>query len=133
MRVGWGIWVNAAAGPEPGDFRVPAVWRDGPLIVAVSTGGASPALASDLRDRVASALGPAAGGLAGLLAELRPIALARLADPEARRRLFVDWADPGRLDLWAAEGPEAVRLALLESLREAEAGDQGPGSARVAP
>lgn len=124
-----GIWVNAAGGPEPGDFRVPAIWRDGPLLVAVSTGGASPALAARLRDRVAEALGSAAGGLASVLAELRPIALARLDDPEARRRLLADWADPARLHLWATEGPEAVRLALLEALREAEAGGRGPDPA----
>ena len=123
-----GTWVNAAGGPEPGDFRVPAVWRDGPLIVAVSTGGASPALASSLRDRAVEALGPAAAGLAALLAELRPVALARLADPEIRRRLLADWADLGRLELWAAEGPEAVRLALLEALRMAEG--RGPGADR---
>lgn len=38
-------------------FFTPAVHRDGDLTVGVSTGGASPTLARDLRDRVARALG----------------------------------------------------------------------------
>src|SRR4051794_2075183 len=29
-----GIWMNAASEPDEGDYRVPAVWRDGPLAVA---------------------------------------------------------------------------------------------------
>src|SRR5262245_47798519 len=39
------VWVNSASDPASGDFALPAVWRDGPLTLAVSTGGASPALA----------------------------------------------------------------------------------------
>src|SRR5262245_17829225 len=114
-----GVWVNSASEPEAGDFLVPAVWREGPLTLSVSTSGASPSLASSLRDRAASSLGPAAAGLASLLAELRHLALARVTDPSARRRLLADWADLRRLDLWASEGPEAVRRDLLRALEEA--------------
>jgi len=111
-----GVWVNSASEPGSGDFLVPAVWREGSLILGVSTGGASPALAALLRDRAAAALGPAAAGLAALLAELRPLALARVADPSARRALLASWADPRLLDLWDGEGAEAVRRRLLEML-----------------
>lgn len=111
-----GVWVNAASDPAAGDFNVPAVWRDGLLALAVSTSGASPALAAALRDRAAEALGPAAAGLTALLAELRPQVLAHLADPEARRRVLADWADPRWLELWQTEGPEAVRRALVERI-----------------
>jgi siroheme synthase-like protein len=114
-----GVWVGSATEPGAGDFTVPAVWREGPLTLTVSTAGGSPALAAALRDHAAEALGPAAAGLAALLAELRPEALARLPDPEARRRLLADWADPRWLDLWQTEGPEAVRRALACQLDEA--------------
>jgi precorrin-2 dehydrogenase/sirohydrochlorin ferrochelatase len=116
-----GVWVGSASDPGEGDFTVPAVWREGPLTLTVSTSGASPALAAALRDRAARALGPAAAGLATLLAELRPEVLARLGHhPEARRRVLADWADPRWIDLWLAEGPEAVRRALGDRLDREE-------------
>ncbi len=114
-----GIWVCSVSEPDTGDFTVPAVWREGPLTLTVATAGASPALAVALRDRAVQALGPAAAGLAALLAELRGVVLTRLADPEARRRLLADWAEPRWLELWTNEGPEATRQALGRSLEEA--------------
>ena len=111
-----GVWVGSASAPGDGDFTLPAVHRDGPLTLTVSTGGASPALAAALRDRAASSLGPAASGLAALLIELRPEVLARLPDPARRRRVLTDWADPRWLDLWQTEGADVVRRRLIEAL-----------------
>jgi precorrin-2 dehydrogenase/sirohydrochlorin ferrochelatase len=127
-----GIWVCSASESSEGNFTVPAIWRDGPLTLTVATTGASPALAAALRDRAARALGPAAAGLATSLAELRPAVLARLSDPEARRRLLREWADPRWLDLWHAEGPEAVRRALVRALDDAVT-QQRPGSGHTRP
>src|SRR5262249_37370247 len=113
-----GVWVNSASEPSAGDFMLPAAWRDGPLLVTVSTTGSSPALAAALRDRAAAALGPAAGCVA-LLADLRRAVLARLPDdPTTRRRILTGWADPHWLDRYASEGPEAVRDALLKELAD---------------
>jgi precorrin-2 dehydrogenase/sirohydrochlorin ferrochelatase len=47
-----GIWVNSADDPINCTFTLPAVARDGAVTVAVSTGGASPALASHLRGEI---------------------------------------------------------------------------------
>jgi siroheme synthase-like protein len=66
-----GVWVNSADDPERCSFVLPALTRDGPVTVAVSTGGSSPALASWLRGRIAVSLGPGLGLLAGLLDEAR--------------------------------------------------------------
>jgi siroheme synthase-like protein len=112
-----GVWVNSSNDSESGDFSLPAVWRSGPLILTVSTSGASPALAAALRDRAAEALGPAAAGLASLLAELRPAVLAHVTDPKARRVIFEDWADPRWLEFWTEQGPDAARRALLKRIQ----------------
>lgn len=47
-----GILVNSADDPANCTFTLPAVARDGVVTVAVSTGGASPALASHLRGEI---------------------------------------------------------------------------------
>ena len=59
-----GVWANVADDPEGSEVHVPAVLRQGPVAVAVSTGGTSPELASWLRDRVAEALPRRLGDLA---------------------------------------------------------------------
>ncbi|PLX92995.1 MAG: siroheme synthase [Desulfuromonas sp.] len=50
-----GIFVNVADAPQEGDMTLPAVLNRGQLTLAVGTQGASPALASCLRDRLAEA------------------------------------------------------------------------------
>ena len=116
-----GLWVNSASDPGEGDFQLPAVWRDGGITLTVSTSGASPALAKRLRDRAASALEGAAAGLAATLAELRPLVVARVEDPEARRRILADWGDPRWISLFDQGGPQAVRDELERRI-DAEAG-----------
>lgn len=111
-----GIWVNSASDPASGDFTLPASWSDGPITLTVSTAGASPVLATTLRDRAAKAIGTSAGGFASLLLELRPEILATITDPEARRRAFIDAAHPRWLDRFALEGPEDTRIALRVAL-----------------
>jgi precorrin-2 dehydrogenase/sirohydrochlorin ferrochelatase len=65
------VWVNAADDPAACSFTLPAIVRRGPVTVAVSTAGHSPALASWLKERIAVELGPEVADLAELLAEAR--------------------------------------------------------------
>ncbi|MFQ5381151.1 MAG: bifunctional precorrin-2 dehydrogenase/sirohydrochlorin ferrochelatase [Dehalococcoidia bacterium] len=53
-----GIPVVVADSQSESTFFTPAVHRDGALTVAVSTGGASPGFARDVRDRIRRDLGP---------------------------------------------------------------------------
>jgi siroheme synthase-like protein len=66
-----GVWANSADDMAHSSFILPAVHRDGPVTVAVSTGGLSPALASWLRTRLATECGEDIGVLAQLLGEAR--------------------------------------------------------------
>jgi siroheme synthase-like protein len=65
------VWVNAADDPAACSFTLPAVVRQGPVVVAVSTSGHSPALAAWIREKVSEQLGPEVGLLAELLSEAR--------------------------------------------------------------
>jgi precorrin-2 dehydrogenase/sirohydrochlorin ferrochelatase len=66
-----GVWVNAADQPADCDVILPAVARAGRLSIAVSTDGASPALAGWLRDRCAELITPRVLAAADVLAAER--------------------------------------------------------------
>jgi siroheme synthase-like protein len=66
-----GIWINSADDPASSSFTLPSVVRQGPVAVAISTGGRSPALAAWLKRRIEAELGPEYEILAGLLSEAR--------------------------------------------------------------
>ena len=71
-----GIWVNVADAPEYCTFIVPAMVRRGDLTLAISTGGASPALARQLREELQQHFGPEYGPYLDLLQRLRAEVLA---------------------------------------------------------
>lgn len=66
-----GMWVNGADDPAHCSFTLPSVVRRGPLLVTVSTGGRSPALAVWLRERFEAEIGPEYEVLLDLLAAER--------------------------------------------------------------
>jgi len=53
-----GVWVNSADDPANCSFTLPAIVRQGPIMVTLATGGHSPALATWLKAHVADQLGP---------------------------------------------------------------------------
>src|SRR5205814_9843079 len=79
---------NVADVPELCNFILPAVHREGPIAVAVSTGGASPALAKKLREKIAAVVRPEHGELAEELRAMRPDVKARFQSYEERRDYF---------------------------------------------
>jgi precorrin-2 dehydrogenase / sirohydrochlorin ferrochelatase len=107
-----GLWVNAATDPQAGNFLVPAVIRRGDFVVAISTGGASPALAQSIRQQLAEQFDDSFDKWVSLLAEMRPLVLVRIASEEQRRMLFERWSQPVWLERLRHEGVNALRLAL---------------------
>jgi siroheme synthase-like protein len=79
---------NVADDPELCSFILPAIVRRDPIVVGVSTGGASPALAQRIRSDVERLLGPEHVALARRLQALRPWAKRELPTYEARRDYF---------------------------------------------
>lgn len=103
-----GVWVNSADDPQHCTFIVPSVHRDGTVSIAVSTGGASPALASWLRRRLGQEAGPGLGRLAELLEEAR-----RRVRAEGRSTTSIDWAA-----LLDGDLPGLVAAGDLEAARD---------------
>lgn len=66
-----GVFVNSADDPARCSFVLPAVARQGPVSVAISTSGYSPALASWLKAHAVEHMGPELAELAQLLATAR--------------------------------------------------------------
>jgi precorrin-2 dehydrogenase / sirohydrochlorin ferrochelatase len=79
---------NVVDAPEICNFILPAVHRADPIAIAVTTSGASPALAQRIRGEVAERYGAEYSQLARRLRELRPWARENLATYEERRDFF---------------------------------------------
>ncbi|QJW97439.1 Siroheme synthase / Precorrin-2 oxidase [Frigoriglobus tundricola] len=111
-----GVWVNAATAPSDGDFTLPAVVRRGDFTLSVSTGGAAPALARRVREKLEAEFDATFAEWVRLLAELRAEVLATVPDETRRRELldaFADWHWLARL---RTEGADAVRAAMRKSV-----------------
>ena len=82
------VFCNVADMPDLCTFILPAVARRDPLLIGVSTSGASPALAQRIRDEVAERYGERHATLARRLRDLRPWARERFPTYEERRDYF---------------------------------------------
>lgn len=121
-----GVWANSATDPESGDFVVPAAVRRGALVLAISTAGAAPALAQEVRRRLEAEFDETFGLWVSLLAELRPIILERIADRGQRRALFARLAVWEWLERLRRDGPDAVRAAMLAEVQALAQASGGP-------
>ena len=92
-----GIWANAADQPVDCEFILPAVARRGRVTIAVSTDGASPALARELRNVLDELLTDDIAALAEELAAERAVIQARGGSTES-----VDWTERIRDGIAAA-------------------------------
>ena len=84
--------INVVDEPQTGNFTVPATLKRGPLQIAVSTSGAAPALARDIKEDLGNAYDESWAVYVSLLGKLRSLTLERVADENARRVLLESFA-----------------------------------------
>jgi precorrin-2 dehydrogenase / sirohydrochlorin ferrochelatase len=106
-----GALVNVADTPALCDFTLPACHRQGKILVTVSTGGESPALARELRNELAGQYGPEYAAYLELAGRLRREWQRECESVEERCRR---WREIRGFD------PEVLQLLRQGRLEEAE-------------
>jgi len=102
---GMGAWVNVADQPRFCDFIMPSIVDRSPLVIAISTGGASPILGRMMKARLESLIPAAYGRLAHLMGGFRD-AVARAIDSPVMRRRFWETVLEGPIAERALAGDE---------------------------
>jgi uroporphyrin-III C-methyltransferase/precorrin-2 dehydrogenase/sirohydrochlorin ferrochelatase len=111
--------VNVVDRPELSSFIMPAIVDRAPITIAISTGGAAPALARRLRAEIERAL-PAAIGRVARFAEIFREQVRRTLDQPRARRRFWDRVFEGRIGEMALTGDEiGARRELIRLLDSA--------------
>ena len=117
--------VNVVDVPPLCNFILPAIVRSGPLAIAISTAGASPALAKRMKREIAEQFGEDYARLAVLLNDARGWAKATLPTFQERKVFFeaIVGGEPDPIAL-LRDGDEAAVLALIEDAKRERGGDR---------
>lgn len=109
-----GIWHNSS--DETGNFLIPAVFSEGDVTVAVSTGGKAPAVSAFLRDRLRETY-PGLNLMTDILADLKTEL--KTAEPDQQKRAAILRAVLSDEQIWAAvnKGDETAARTRAGSFR----------------
>lgn len=129
------IPVNVVDSPDLCTFIMPAILDRSPLLVAFSTGGASPVLARMMRGKLEAMIPQTYGRLADFAARFRDTIKQRIATPSQRRIFWEDMFDgivAEKIFAGDEQAAEAILLNKLEHPQEKAVGEvylvgAGPG------
>lgn len=107
------IPVNVVDVEEECSFIFPALIKDGDIVVGISTGGASPAMARQLKQRIRETIPEGAGELAAWLKGIRPLVKERVDSQPARKAVFTELANRAM-----ARGSRLSLNEVFEIIRE---------------
>jgi precorrin-2 dehydrogenase/sirohydrochlorin ferrochelatase len=115
------IPVNVVDKPKLCSFIVPSVVKQGELLIAISTGGGSPALSRQIRELLEDTIDPSFGKHLSLLKEFRPKVKASSLTENQRMRLLKRMASSNVRRTLTREGTRATRVILRQMLSDATA------------
>ncbi len=121
--------VNVVDVPSLCNFILPAIVRTGPLAIAISTAGASPALAKRMKREISELFGQQYAELAGILNDHRGWAKATLPTYQDRKAFFEEIVngDPDPVEL-LRDNRGADLEALITAARERHVERLGVGT-----
>jgi precorrin-2 dehydrogenase / sirohydrochlorin ferrochelatase len=111
--------INIVDDPARSNFHVPAVIRRGKLTIAISTGGASPTVAQQIRRQLAELYDDDYGRYIDFLYECRQWILRNVHDEQKRKELFKTIADESfrKRGNWEEEFEQLLENAMKEEIR----------------
>ena len=110
------VLLNVVDRPALCDFIAPAVMARGDLIIAASTGGASPAMAKRIRRDLEGRFGPEYDVALQLLRRIRERLAARALTSAERQRVFTSLVESPLLDYLRARQVDAVDRLLAATV-----------------
>lgn len=113
-----GIFCNVVDKPELCSFIVPSVVDKGPIRIAISTGGVSPALSKKIRFEIGRLLGDEFAALAVIMGRIRPLVLSQGGGHEAHKRIFEVLINSELVDAIRENNRGLAESILFEALGE---------------
>lgn len=110
------IFCNVVDRPELCSFIVPSVVERGPIKVAISTGGLSPALSRRLRLIIGQHVGDEYVKLAAVLGTVRPLVRSQAGSAESHKRVFELLIDSELIDAIRAGDRTMAEDILFQAL-----------------
>jgi len=122
-----GILCNVVDNRELSTAILPAVVDRSPLIVAVSSSGEAPVLATQIRQRIEKDLAPRMGDLALFMGRLRDRVKSVIAHPDARRIFWQSLLDSPVAQLILDSRVAEAEVGFTELLDRAQSGGESSG------
>ncbi|HAK89738.1 MAG: hypothetical protein A2077_01890 [Nitrospirae bacterium GWC2_46_6] len=109
--------INVVDVPEMANFIVPSVMKRGPMTIAVSTSGASPAMAKRIRKELELGYNEDFGRYLSFLKQLRNRIMKEINDKKARERFLKELASQEFLDILREKGFQKAKGTVLNKLK----------------
>lgn len=109
--------VNVVDRPELANFIVPSVVNRGPMTIAISTSGASPAMAKAVRKELELLYNKDFGHFIAFLRQLRKKAMMHIPDNKKRERLLKEATSKEILSILRKNGFKAAKNKVLEKIK----------------
>ena len=109
--------VNVAAPPSEGNFIVPSIVKRGPLTLAISTEGSSPAVSKAVRKEVEMHYGKEFARYLRFVEKVRKQAIQQIKDKGKREKFLNSLASEESFYILRTEGYDAISQKVLSALK----------------